>query len=113
MPSRSSCLADTSRLRGGDRVDIAVRRDDIRVRRPGTVTGDEWNAVDARIRASQRRRLFLRALGKDRGAFPNWAFEARPGDAGRFVRPSTAGGPVGPKPRARFPFVQPTPPDRR
>jgi hypothetical protein len=75
----------------------------------------DWDpvAVDARIRASQRRRLFLRALGKDRGAFPNWAFEARPGDAGRFVRPSTAGGPVGPKPRARFPFVQPTPPDRR
>lgn len=74
----------------------------------------DWDpqATDARIRASQRRRLFLRRLGLDRDAFPQWAYEARPGDKGRFVRPSTAGGPVGPKPRSRFPFVAPTPPDK-
>ncbi len=74
----------------------------------------DWSPddTDARIRASQRRRLFLRELGLRHGAFPSWSHEARPGDKARFVRPSTAGGPVGPKPRARFPFVQPTPPDK-
>jgi pyocin large subunit-like protein len=62
--------------------------------------------------SSQRRRLFLRELGLRHGAFPSWSHIARPGDQTRFVRPSTAGGPVGPKPRARFPFVEPTPPDK-
>ena len=76
--------------------------------------GEDWDAVqvDARIRASQRRRLFLRQLGVSQGAFPSWSWEARPGDRGRFVRPSTAGGPVGPKPRMRDPFVPPTPADK-
>jgi choline-sulfatase len=74
----------------------------------------DWDAdaVDARIRASQRRRLFLRQLGLEHGGFPDWTFEARPGDRARFVRPTTAGKAVGPKPRMRFPFVPPTPPDR-
>ena len=74
----------------------------------------DWDpsAVDARIRASQRRRLFLRDLAQRTGRFPSWTFEARPGDDGRFVRPATHGGAVGAKPRARFPFVQPTPPDQ-
>ena len=74
----------------------------------------DWDpdAIDARIRASQRRRLFLRELGMKTGAFPEWTFEARPGDARRFVRPATATGAVGAKPRARFPYVEPTPPDR-
>ncbi len=74
----------------------------------------DWDpdAVDASIRASQRRRLFLRELGLRSGAFPPWTFEARPGDAQRFVRPATATGAVGAKPRMRFPFVEPTPPDR-
>lgn len=74
----------------------------------------DWDAhaIDASIRASQRRRLFLRRLGLARGEFPQWSWEARPGDRTRFVRPSTAGGPVGPKPRMRFPFVPPTPPDK-
>jgi choline-sulfatase len=74
----------------------------------------DWDApsLDTRIRASQRRRLFLRQLGVARGEFPAWSWEARPGDRARFVRPATAGGPVGPKPRMRFPFVPPTPPDK-
>jgi choline-sulfatase len=74
----------------------------------------DWDpdAIDARIRASQRRRLFLRELGIKSGTFPDWTFEARPGDAQRFVRPATATGAVGAKPRARFPYVEPTPPDR-
>ena len=74
----------------------------------------DWNpeATDVRIRDSQRRRLFLRQLYLKTGAFPQWSFEARPGDSQRFVRPSTFGGPIGPKPRSRFPFVKPTPPDR-
>lgn len=74
----------------------------------------DWHPqeVDARIRASQRRRLFLRELGLQRGHFPDWCHEVRPGDRARFVRPATTGGPVGPKPRMRFPFVVPTPPKR-
>ena len=74
----------------------------------------DWDApaLDASIRASQRRRLFLRQLALARGEFPAWSWEARPGDRARFVRPSTAGGAVGPKPRLRYPFVSPTPPDR-
>ena len=74
----------------------------------------DWNPqdIDARVRASQRRRLFLRELAMKSGAFPEWTFEARSGDRDRFVRPSTATGAVGAKPRMRFPFVQPTPPDR-
>ncbi len=74
----------------------------------------DWDPdeVDARARASQRRRLFLRELALASGAFPDWTYEARTGDAGRFVRPATATGAVGAKPRARFPYVDPTPPDR-
>ena len=72
-----------------------------------------WNPeqTDALIRASQRRRLFLRQLALRDGTFPAWSFEARQGDRSRFVRPASAVGAVGPKPRMRFPFVQPTPPD--
>lgn len=74
----------------------------------------DWDpdGIDGDIRASQRRRLFLRRLAARDGRFPEWAYEARAGDRARFVRAATAGGPVGPKPRARFPFVTPTPPDR-
>jgi choline-sulfatase len=74
----------------------------------------DWDPqdIDRRVRASQRRRLFLRELAMKSGAFPDWTFEARTGDRDRFVRPSTASGAIGAKPRARFPFVQPTPPDR-
>ena len=74
----------------------------------------DWDpdAVHARILLSQRRRLFLKAESQRKGRWPAWTYEARAGDASRFVRPAVAGGPVGPKPRARFPFVQPTPPDR-
>ena len=64
------------------------------------------------LMADQRRRLFLRELGLRKGEFPAWSYEARPGDRDRFVRPSTAAGAVGPKPRSRLPFVPPTPPDK-
>lgn len=74
----------------------------------------DWDpeAVDAAVRASQKRRLFLRELARSTGSFPDWTFEARPGDRARFVRPTNAGGSIGAKPRSRFPFVQPRPPDR-
>ncbi len=74
----------------------------------------DWDPddIDRRVRASQRRRLFLRRLALESGSFPDWNYEARPGDAARFVRPATATGAVGAKPRARFPYVDPTPPDR-
>ncbi|HSH90239.1 MAG TPA: choline-sulfatase [Ramlibacter sp.] len=73
----------------------------------------DWDpeATNARIRASQRRRLFLREIALRDDAFPHWTFEARAGDSDRYVRPASATGAVGPKPRMRFPFVQPTPPD--
>jgi choline-sulfatase len=75
---------------------------------------DGWDPVEVhqRILLSQRRRLFLKAEAQRKGQFPDWTYEARDGDSARFVRPTTHGGAVGPKPRARFPFVQPTPPDR-
>lgn len=74
----------------------------------------DWNPddIDARIRASQRRRLFLREVAVRSGAFPPWNYEARTGDAQRFVRPASASGAVGAKPRLRFPYITPTPPDR-
>jgi len=74
----------------------------------------DWDpqATDLRIRESQRRRLFLRELALRNGSFPDWTFVARNGDRERFVRPATATGAVGAKPRMRFPFVQPTAPDR-
>ena len=41
---------------------------------------------DARIRQSQRERIFLRGLSEESETDPNWAFVAQPGDADRFVR---------------------------
>lgn len=41
---------------------------------------------DARIRQSQRERIFLRGLSEESESDPNWAFVAQPGDADRFVR---------------------------
>ena len=74
----------------------------------------DWDpdAIDRRIRESQQRRLFLREVAMKTGAFPPWNYEARPGDAQRFVRPATATGAVGAKPRMRLPYITPTPADR-
>lgn len=74
----------------------------------------DWDpdATDLRIRQSQRRRLFLREVSLQKGGFPPWNFEARPGDAQRYVRPASATGAVGAKPRMRFPYITPTPADR-
>lgn len=74
---------------------------------------EDWNPDDVndRILQSQRRRLFLRAEAKRKGKFPAWTYEAREGDAERFVRSTTHGGAIGAKPRSRFPFVSPTPPE--
>lgn len=73
----------------------------------------DWDPEDihARILASQKRRLFLRQLSIARKSFPDWTYEARAGDRDRFVRPASALGAVGAKPRMRYPFVQPTPPE--
>ncbi len=89
--------------------DVADIERDLRER---ALSAWDPDAVDARIRASQRRRLFLREVALRTGAFPPWNYEARRGDAQRFVRPATATGAVGAKPRLRFPYVTPTPPDR-
>ena len=102
--------ADPRELRNlAGRPEVASVERELRER---VLAGWDPDAIDGRIRASQRRRLFLRELGMKTGAFPDWTFEARPGDANRFVRPATATGAVGAKPRARFPYVEPTPPDR-
>jgi hypothetical protein len=39
-------------------------------------------------------------------------FPGRPRFVGRSLALAAGAGPVGPKPHRRFPFVQPTPPDR-
>ncbi len=74
---------------------------------------EDWNPDDVndRVLQSQRRRLLLRAEAKRKGKFPAWTYVAREGDAERFVRSTTHGGAVGAKPRSRFPFVSPTPPE--
>ena len=41
---------------------------------------------DARIRQSQRERIFIRGLSEKAENDPNWAFVAQPGDESRFVR---------------------------
>ncbi len=73
----------------------------------------DWSAeeIDQSIRASQRRRLFLRSLAMKTGQWPAWTHAVRPGDDQRYVRPASASGSVGAKPRMRYPFVPPTPPD--
>ena len=51
-----------SRVADGDQIDIAVRRDDIRLR-PASVTVDpEWNALSSRIRAIEYQGFFVKVM---------------------------------------------------
>jgi choline-sulfatase len=75
-------------------------------------SGWDADSIDEKIRGSQRRRLFLKSLAQKSGSFPDWTFEARPGDSARFVRPINSGGSIGAKPRSRFPYVEPRPPNK-
>jgi putative spermidine/putrescine transport system ATP-binding protein len=50
------------RVNSGDQIDIAVRRDDIRLR-PGSATVDpDWNAVSTRIRAIEYQGFFVKVM---------------------------------------------------
>jgi putative spermidine/putrescine transport system ATP-binding protein len=56
-------LLDGNAPLGGQRVDVAVRRDDIRLRRPGSPPpGEGWNALGARIRAVEYQGAFVKVL---------------------------------------------------
>ena len=47
----------------GDRIDVAVRRDDIHLRRPGSSNARAgWNAVDTRIRAIEYQGSFVKVM---------------------------------------------------
>jgi putative spermidine/putrescine transport system ATP-binding protein len=55
-------LQDGIRVADGELVDVAVRRDDIRLR-PGTSAPDpEWNAVSTRIRAIEYQGFFVKVM---------------------------------------------------
>lgn len=65
-----------------------------------------------RVLQSQKRRLFLQSAVAQSRKYPNWSYQIRRGDEARFVR---GGGPVegtaNTKSKARFPYVDPVPPD--
>ena len=63
--------------------------------------------IRARVLASQKRRLFIRSVDERSTLAGNWAYEARPGDAQRFVRGGgLAQGEHATKARARYPYVE-------
>ena len=50
-------------VNSGDRIDVAVRRDDIVLRRPGAAAvAHEWNALNARIRAIEYQGSFVKVM---------------------------------------------------
>jgi choline-sulfatase len=75
----------------------------------------DWDPplVHERILQSQRRRLFLADVAAGSGLYPNWAFQPYVDESLRFIRGSGAAGPTSVKAKARFPFVEPVPPDKK
>ena len=69
--------------------------------------------VHERILASQRQRLFLAEVAASSELYPNWAFQPYVDESKRFIRGSGTAGPTSIKARARFPYVEPVPPDRK
>jgi putative spermidine/putrescine transport system ATP-binding protein len=56
-------LSDGRRVNAGERIDLAVRRDDIRLLRPGAGAGQSgWNALNARIRAIEYQGLYVKVM---------------------------------------------------
>ncbi len=74
----------------------------------------DWDPpqVHARILASQRRRLFLNEVSNSSNLYSNWAYQPFIDESKRFIRGSGSAGPTSVKARARFPYVEPVPPDR-
>jgi choline-sulfatase len=69
--------------------------------------------VHERILASQRQRLFLAEVAASSELYPNWAFQPYVDESKRFIRGSGTAGPTSIKARARLPYVEPVPPDRK
>lgn len=74
-----------------------------------------WNPdeVHARILASQKRRLFLAQSTALAPGYPNWAYQPFVDESKRYIRGAGSAGPTNAKSRARFPYVEPVPPDRK
>jgi len=51
-----------SRVADGDQIDIAVRRDDIRLRPASVAVDPEWNALSSRIRAIEYQGFFVKVM---------------------------------------------------
>jgi choline-sulfatase len=64
--------------------------------------------VRTEVLASQRRRLFIRAVDDRSNRYPNWSYEARAGDSDRYVRGGgLQRGEHATKARSRLPYVEP------
>lgn len=55
-------LAGRHNVANGDSVDLAVRRDDLRLRRPGVPVEAGWNSVNTRIRAIEYQGAFVKVM---------------------------------------------------
>lgn len=71
----------------------------------------DWDPeeIHARVLESQQRRLFIQRVRMASGRHAAWDFQAQTDDTKRYVREQGA---VNTKALARFPFVEPTPPDK-
>jgi hypothetical protein len=68
--------------------------------------GYDADAIDRRVRESQRRRLLVRDVDAAQGTPSPWSWQARPGDDTRYVRGGgLKNGEHATKARARFPYV--------
>ncbi|MFO1318507.1 MAG: TOBE domain-containing protein [Burkholderiales bacterium] len=87
-------LRDGHRVRHGETVDLAVRRDDVHLRRPEDGTpGPGWNALNARVRAVEYQGLYVKVmLDAPSGEFvayvPDRAFHERAIPVGAIVTAS-------------------------
>jgi putative spermidine/putrescine transport system ATP-binding protein len=55
-------LVGRSHLASGDHIDVAVRRDDIQLRRASVTVDQDWNAVSARVRAIEYQGFFVKVM---------------------------------------------------
>jgi choline-sulfatase len=109
-PMLFDCIADpdeTDDVAGQPRLASVEQR-----LRERALAGWDPEAMHRRIVASQRRRLFLAETARRSGRYPNWAYQPFVDESKRFIRGAGAQGPTAAKARARFPYVEPAPPDR-
>jgi putative spermidine/putrescine transport system ATP-binding protein len=55
-------LASHSRVASGDQIDVAVRRDDIQLRRSSAAMEPDWNALTTRVRAIEYQGFFVKVM---------------------------------------------------